>query len=561
MLTRSTSTPIIRRPSLERPPQLPPPPCQKTPEAQPPQTQHGASPGMRSGQYRLVFETTQRRHSDPLPRQHQAPFREKSNSDRPPAQDPPTPNRWKNFYLDTDAVKALRLGQTATFLNQLRQGDDAGGFLACGLNHLDIIDSLVELCREQGVSAQQASALKQNIQGVRSPLQGLNKDHHLAHRLAGATAATLGGLAPLALAVPVGLKQLKLLAQQIALYTKTALYTAGAIRNPNSNTTTWIDLLITRHALIGVQSLLYAGVAFSRKVAVQELKDKFWFNATVTLIAGAVLALSYYKNKVGAAAVKLKKAIQPSVQNEEPGELTEQATQALSAIIDLAAHDQSALIKARADFEGFVHETTQCQTSHALTQYQNLLKNVTALLHPDEQAVAAPPVNNPDHIPKRALEVVAALATFGATALAMPDYALVVDDLIDAIFVTSVMDMMARNPTKTMEDACAEFENFVGMSVVSIPFFAIDHIHPFFNPIPKDTNPKDIAAMAKAAAKNLSSVGFIAGTSTMTLANATLPAHMGKWVSTATQAATRVARRRAARPIEHHEAPSVVDQV
>jgi hypothetical protein len=443
------------------------------------------------------------------------------------------PGFFTRFLQGTDIYNAMRQGDTAAFLDQLREGG-AQGTLGQMLGNLREMEAEIEGTQHHEVPVAIRDSLKASLGQVRKSLESLQKDHSLPQRLLAAAATTMIGAAPLALVVPWKLNQLKYLALQIAFYAKTAAYTAGAVANPNADKSTWTNILIERHALTGSQALLYAAPAFAQSHTVQELREKLTFNLGATAAAISVLASSYYKDDIGNLLLKLKGKLGGTTPFNA-SELREEARQTVSDVLQRAQADEPVLKQAQSNFDGFVNDATNRKISDVADQYGRLIERLTALGQTGQppQERERPP--NPDVVAKTALAVLTGVATGVTTALILPDYAGVVDFAADAVFVTALMALTAKDSQESLQGALAKFQNFVGLSLTALPILAIDKFKPFFNPLPHGTPVEGIAEATKIAAENIGTAGFIGGAVGLTLANLTLPGHAGKLAADMTQ--------------------------
>jgi hypothetical protein len=435
---------------------------------------------------------------------------------------------FSKFVQGTDLFHALRLGDTAEFLQLLRHGGETGN-LGTMLANLGEMEAALDDSENVDLHASVRDSLKSSIRGVRTQLDSLNTDHSVPHRVLGAAATTLAGATPLALAVPYGLNQLKYLALQVAFYAKTAAYTAGAVRNPNSGKADWIKLGIERHALTGVQALMYVAPAFSSSHHIQELRDNIIFNVSATGVAITVLASTYYRHDIGVAIEKMAGKLGKNTPfNIE--ELRGNFRDDIKKILELAQNDKERLGQAKTSFGGIINDIAEGKVGDAVKQYDLLIKKLTSMLNAGEtesDVSNAQNVPNTDFVPKVGMAVLTALATATTSALILPDYAGVVDFAADAVFVTALMVLGSKDPLKTLKSAAADLQNFVGLSITALPILAFDKIRPSLNPLPGGIDKANLEAMAELTKTNIRSPGFIATTTVLTAANLLLPSHIG----------------------------------
>lgn len=450
-----------------------------------------------------------------------------------PSQAEQPPGFFTKFLQGTDVYNAMRQGDTAAFLDQLRAGG-AQGTLGQMLGNLTEMEAEIDGTQHHEVPVAIRDSLKASLGKVRESLESLQTTHGVPQRLLAAAATTMLGAAPLALVVPWKLNQLKYLALQIAFYAKTAAYTAGAVANPNADRSTWTNILIERHALTGSQALLYAAPAFAKSLPIQELREKLTFNLGATAAAISVLASSYYKDDIGNLLLKLKGKLGGTTPFNA-AELRDEARQAINDVLQRAQTDKPVLKQAQSDFDGFVNDATNQKISDVAGQYGRLIDRLTALAQTGQPPQERERPANPDVAAKTALAVLTGVATGVTTALILPDYAGVVDFAADAVFVTALMALTAKDSQESLQGALSKFQNFVGLSLTALPILAIDKFKPFFNPLPHGAPVEGIAEATKIAAENIGKAGFIGGAVALTVANLTLPGHAGKLAADMTQ--------------------------
>jgi hypothetical protein len=433
------------------------------------------------------------------------------------------------FLKGTDVFHALRQGDSAAFLAQIRRTE-----LPTMLANVEQMRQTVRGLAEHEIAPGVRDSLTQSLDSVHASLSGLNDDNTIAHRALGAALTTTLGLAPLALAVPYKLNQLKYLALQIAFYAKTAAYTAGAMANPNTGARDWVNIGIERHVLTGVQAAIYAAPALLKNPKVQEMRDNIAFNLAASAVAIGTLTASYYADKFGSMFESAKQKLTGGETPTTMRELPDAARPAVTHMLGLAKTEETRLSEAERLFEGVVNDATSGKVSKAADKYRELVGKLEAIAGAG-QDIAVPEARraNSDLVPKVGLAVMTAAATVTTTALIIPDWAGVVDFAADAAFVSALMVATSQNPKKNLQNALDDFKNFVGLSATALPVLAFDKGLNFINPHPPGTDTKNIELVTTLAAENIHKPGFWVATAVLTAANLTLSGHAGEVIAKA----------------------------
>jgi hypothetical protein len=443
---------------------------------------------------------------------------------------------WQRFLKGTGAYLALRQGDSAAFLQQLRQHE-----LPELLVHLDNMQTSVNALQAHNLAPGVGKALTQSLHGIRLELGKLQHDHTAAQRAVGAALTTVLGFTPLALLMPYKLNQLKYLMFQIAFYAKTALYTAGGMVNPNTGPHDWVDLGVARHLQTGLLALMYAAPAFSTTPTTQALRENPVFNAGTAVFATGALVTSYYAHKINAL---FQASQQKYLGGGTPHTLAELPTAAQPIVANLQAQavmDKKKLADAERTFEGVLNAAINGKTSKAAEKYAVFVHQLRTMAAAGCDLAAPEKPANHELIAKAGVAALGISAGWAATALMAPAWAGVSDYAPHAAFATVLLTLTTLNPEMNLDNILVEFANFVGLNLIGLPVLMADKAFNFINPYPEGTDPHNIEKITQLALENLKKPSFWIVTGLLTVANITLDIHLARLAAKGAQTLKRIA--------------------
>jgi hypothetical protein len=336
---------------------------------------------------------------------------------------------------------------------------------------------------EHALPADIAAHLDGRLDEIASVLGGLQKDEPLAKRAAIYLGMNL--LLPVfPMAVSIGAKENKFVAELSAMYAKTALMAVGAMRSPTAaDKHSRRDHFVSRHYMSLVQAAVFALPTFVKKLKHLNSNTPFAVGAGVATSAAAFHAffgpqIKDYVNKnwrgsLNPGAAASWKQLSP--------ETRQALADVMAGIKDSALEGEGALLKAKSEFLDGGKELspyTSTQVHMAANAFHRVAKELADLLaaegaHGENHGALAIRANHA--LPaKMAMMLLATGICAGTTALMIPDTIGVVDNAGDGIFTALLMTKAALDPNLGRHDALHEFRGFVGLSLIMLGVLAVD---------------------------------------------------------------------------------------
>lgn len=387
---------------------------------------------------------------------------------------------FEKFCAAVDVTSAFMLFNNDVLLKQLRQPvlQGSAGQASVSLTQLhEQVSDFQRLLKAAPAGSKQDQMARKQVDKLLADV--VKNTHNLLHGT-GASQRIATVLASLVLyPLPFLTAQFQHEEQYLTLicaaYAKTAAMAIGYVRNDTSDLKLFIHHLKGRHSVFLYPALAYTIPAFVK--AAHHLQTNIPYGIGAGIFTAGALVATFYSKEVTALHHRIMKTM------EDGGNLPEAVQAGALGLLATIPENQQGMAQMRARVENQVgpisdpFSTVLSFHNEALSALETALKKGLTSEHRARLEDAAPIAQagsaankHPDLAKKLAFALTAAIVTFTVAALSFPELLGTVDLGIDAVFVTTLMFLMAQNKSKTPQDILTEFKTFAGLSLAALAF-------------------------------------------------------------------------------------------